>query len=208
MPCRAHPIIEDRRVSDLIDRLRLATLGLIAFFARVYSMPINKRSEIATGMTTFVLCAVSLEIVCHVTNPKTTASMNQNITLRASLPRRSTYSLIVMKCNPTLNAMVGAPSKAHPPYHQSKQSFEQVADAYTFDAGLLRSRKGLGLEERHGINDTTTIRRGIFELTSPRKPIFTTVLDIRCKLLLYIDKVGRLGLEPRTKALKGPCSTN
>ena len=46
------------------------------------------------------------------------------------------------------------------------------------------------------------------EQTFPRKPIFTTILDIRCKILIYIDKVGRLGLEPRTKALKGPCSTN
>jgi hypothetical protein len=46
------------------------------------------------------------------------------------------------------------------------------------------------------------------EQTFPRKPIFTTILDIRYKILIYIDKVGRLGLEPRTKALKGPCSTN
>jgi addiction module HigA family antidote len=44
--------------------------------------------------------------------------------------------------------------------------------------------------------------------TFPRKRIFTTIREIRCKLWIYNEKVGRLGLEPRTKALKGPCSTN
>jgi hypothetical protein len=44
--------------------------------------------------------------------------------------------------------------------------------------------------------------------TFPRKPMLTTILNIRCKQLIYKIKVGRLGLEPRTKALKGPCSTN
>ena len=45
------------------------------------------------------------------------------------------------------------------------------------------------------------------EQTLPRKLIFTTILDIRCKLFIYIEKVGRLGLEPRTKALKVRCRT-
>jgi addiction module HigA family antidote len=44
--------------------------------------------------------------------------------------------------------------------------------------------------------------------TFPRKRIFTTIREIRCKLWICNEKVGRLGLEPRTKALKGPCSTN
>ena len=36
----------------------------------------------------------------------------------------------------------------------------------------------------------------------PRKRMFTTILNIRRKLFSYNVKAGRLGLEPRTKALK------
>src|ERR1700722_17877041 len=39
-----------------------------------------------------------------------------------------------------------------------------------------RSRKGFGLEERHGINDTTTIREGLF----PNKSTYGRPPELSC----------------------------
>jgi hypothetical protein len=35
----------------------------------------------------------------------------------------------------------------------------------------------------------------LHEQTFPRKRAFTTILDIRCKILIYITKVGRMAIE-------------
>jgi hypothetical protein len=69
---------------------------------------------------------------------------------------------------------------------------------------------------------TTTIREGFFpttfcteasgtqqlEQTFPQKRTLMMILELRYIILINNVKVGRPGLEPGTKALKGPCSTN
>jgi hypothetical protein len=102
------------------------------------------------------------------------------------------------------------------PGRQTGDSVLKTKSIYTFSGAIRGPLSFVGnggpattrLTESSRVKQPTSGRMmadtsGNREQTFPRKPTFSAILDMCCNIFIYIGKVGRLGLEPRTKALKG-----